>query len=175
MVKGAAKAFGRLDIFWHNAGNVGPGAVEETTEEAYDVTMAIHLKAGFFGAKPKMVLKGGMVSWAVMGDPNASLPTPQPVYTRPMFGAFGRSVERSAVVFVSAAAQADGVRGKYGLAKETLAVQGTRGIGKSDMVHNSATPQIEVNPETYEVRANGELLTCEPARELPLAQRYFLF
>ena len=129
----------------------------------------------FFGAKPDMVLIGGTIVCAQMGDPNASIPTPQPVYTRPMFGAFGRSVERSAVIFVSAAAQADGVRGKYGLAKETLAVQGTRGIGKSDMVHNSATPQIEVNPETYEVRADGELLTCEPARELPLAQRYFLF
>ena len=129
----------------------------------------------FFGAKPDMVLIGGTIVCAQMGDPNASIPTPQPVYTRPMFGAFGRSVERSAVVFVSAAAQADGVRGKFGLAKETLAVQGTRGIGKSDMVHNSATPQIEVNPETYEVRANGELLACEPARELPLAQRYFLF
>ena len=129
----------------------------------------------FFGAKPDMVLIGGTIVCAQMGDPNASIPTPQPVYTRPMFGAFGRSVERSAVVFVSAAAQADGVRGKYGLAKETLAVEGTRGIGKSDMVHNSATPQIEVNPETYEVRADGELLVCEPARELPLAQRYFLF
>jgi urease subunit alpha len=129
----------------------------------------------FFGAKPDMVLIGGTIVCAQMGDPNASIPTPQPVYTRPMFGAFGRSVERSAVIFVSAAAQADGVRAKYGLAKETLAVQGTRGIGKSDMVHNSATPQIEVNPETYEVRADGELLTCEPARELPLAQRYFLF
>ena len=129
----------------------------------------------FFGAKPDMVLIGGTIVCAQMGDPNASIPTPQPVYTRPMFGAFGRSVERSAVVFVSAAAQADGVRAKYGLAKETLAVQGTRGIGKSDMVHNSATPQIEVNPETYEVRADGELLICEPARELPLAQRYFLF
>ena len=129
----------------------------------------------FFGAKPDMVLIGGTIVCAQMGDPNASIPTPQPVYTRPMFGAFGRSVERSAVVFVSAAAQAGGVRGTYGLAKETLAVQGTRGIGKSDMVHNSATPQIEVNPETYEVRADGELLICEPARELPLAQRYFLF
>jgi len=129
----------------------------------------------FFGAKPDMVLIGGTIVCAQMGDPNASIPTPQPVYTRPMFGAFGRSVERSAVVFVSAAAQAGGVRGTYGLAKETLAVQGTRGIGKSDMVHNSATPQIEVNPETYEVRADGELLVCEPARELPLAQRYFLF
>jgi len=129
----------------------------------------------FFGAKPDMVLIGGTIVCAQMGDPNASIPTPQPVYTRPMFGAFGRSVERSAVVFVSAAAQAGGVRGTYGLAKETLAVQGTRGIGKSDMIHNSATPQIEVNPETYEVRADGELLVCEPARELPLAQRYFLF
>ena len=129
----------------------------------------------FFGAKPDMVLIGGTIVCAQMGDPNASIPTPQPVYARPMFGAFGRSVERSAVVFVSAAAQAAGVRAHYGLAKETLAVSGTRGIGKADMVHNSATPQIEVNPETYEVRANGELLTCEPAQELPLAQRYFLF
>ncbi len=129
----------------------------------------------FFGAKPDMVLIGGTIVCAQMGDPNASIPTPQPVYTRPMFGAFGRSVERSAVVFVSAAAQADDVRGRYGLAKETLAVAGTRGIGKADMIHNDAMPRIEVNPETYEVRADGELLTCEPARELPLAQRYFLY
>ncbi|MCF1708464.1 urease subunit alpha [Tabrizicola sp. J26] len=129
----------------------------------------------FFGAKPDMVLIGGTIVVAQMGDPNASIPTPQPVYTRPMFGAFGRSVENSAVVFVSEAAQADGVRGKYGLAKQTLSVKGTRGIGKSDMVHNAATPTIEVNPETYEVRADGVLLTCEPAKELPLAQRYFLF
>ncbi len=129
----------------------------------------------FFGAKPDMVLIGGTIVVAQMGDPNASIPTPQPVYTRPMFGAFGRSVENSAVVFVSEAAQADDVRAKYGLAKQTLAVKGTRGIGKSDMVHNAATPTIEVNPETYEVRADGVLLTCEPAKELPLAQRYFLF
>ncbi len=129
----------------------------------------------FFGAKPDMVLIGGTIVVAQMGDPNASIPTPQPVYTRPMFGAFGRSVENSAVIFVSEAAQADDVRGKYGLAKQTLAVKGTRGIGKSDMVHNAATPTIEVNPETYEVRADGVLLTCEPAKELPLAQRYFLF
>ncbi len=129
----------------------------------------------FFGAKPDMVLIGGTIVCAQMGDPNASIPTPQPVYMRPMFGAYGCSVARSAVVFVSGAAEADGVRGKYGLAKETLAVQGTRGIGKADMIHNHATPQIEVNPETYEVRADGELLTCEPAKELPLAQRYFLF
>jgi urease subunit alpha len=129
----------------------------------------------FFGAKPDMVLIGGTIVCAQMGDPNASIPTPQPVYTRPMFGAYGRSVERSAVVFVSQAAQDDDVRGRYGIAKDTLAVQGTRGIGKADMVLNDARPTVEVNPETYEVRADGVLLTCEPATELPLAQRYFLY
>ncbi|PTE16557.1 urease subunit alpha [Pseudogemmobacter blasticus] len=129
----------------------------------------------FFGAKPEMVLVGGSIAMAQMGDTNASIPTPQPVYSRPMFGAFGRAVERGAVLFVSAAAQADGLRGQLGLAKETVAVQGTRNIGKADMVLNSAMPQIEVHTETYEVRADGELLTCAPATELPLAQRYFLF
>ncbi|MCB6177841.1 urease subunit alpha [Rhodobacter sp. Har01] len=129
----------------------------------------------FFGAKPEMVLVGGTIAMAQMGDTNASIPTPQPVYSRPMFGAFGRSVERGAVLFVSQAAQAEGLRGALGLAKETVAVAGTRGIGKADMVLNSAMPQIEVHPETYEVRADGELLTCAPASELPLAQRYFLF
>ena len=129
----------------------------------------------FFGAKPDMVLLGGTIVLAQMGDPNASIPTPQPVHTRPMFGAFGRSVGASAVTFVSRAALEDGVRDRLGLQKEVLAVEGTRGIGKADMVLNAATPVIEVNPETYEVRADGELLTCEPARELPLAQRYFLY
>ena len=129
----------------------------------------------FFGAKPEMVLMGGVIVVAQMGDPNASIPTPQPVFTRPMFGAFGRSVERNAVLFVSQAAQEDDVRGRLGLAKDTLAVEGCRGIGKADMRLNSATPAIEVHPETYEVRADGVLLTCEPATELPLAQRYFLF
>jgi urease subunit alpha len=129
----------------------------------------------FFGAKPEMVLIGGCIVVAQMGDPNASIPTPQPVYTRPMFGAFGRSVERNAVVFVSQAAQEADVRSRYGLAKATVAVQGCREIGKRDMRLNDATPTIEVHPETYEVRADGVLLTCEPARELPLAQRYFLF
>ncbi|PRY25212.1 urease subunit alpha [Aliiruegeria haliotis] len=129
----------------------------------------------FFGVKPEMVLLGGSIAVAQMGDPNASIPTPQPVYTRPMFAAFGRSVERSAVTFVSAAAQAEGIGASLGLAKDTLAVGDTRGIGKADMVMNDAKPQIEVNPETYEVRANGELLTCEPASELPMAQRYFMF
>ena len=129
----------------------------------------------FFGAKPEMVLIGGMIACAQMGDTNASIPTPQPTYTRPMFGALGRAVERSAVLFVSQAAQADGLGATLGLAKDTLAVEGTRKIGKSSMIHNSAKPHIEVNPETYEVRADGELLTCEPAKSLPLAQRYFLY
>lgn len=129
----------------------------------------------FFGVKPEMVLLGGTIACAQMGDPNASIPTPQPVYTRPMFGAFGRSLEASSVTFVSAAAQAAGIGNSLGLRKQTAEVRGTRGIGKADMVMNDATPEIEVNPETYEVRANGELLTCEPAAELPMAQRYFLF
>jgi len=129
----------------------------------------------FFGAKPEMVLMGGSIVLAQMGDPNASIPTPQPVYSRPMFGAYGRAVERSAVLFVSAAAQADGIGAALGLAKETVAVANTRKITKRDMIHNNLTPEVEVHPETYEVRANGELLTCEPASELPLAQRYFMF
>jgi len=129
----------------------------------------------FFGVKPEMVLIGGSIVMAQMGDPNASIPTPQPVYARPMFGAFGRSVERSAVLFVSAAAQAAGIGGSLGLHKETVPVEGTRGIGKRDMIHNAATPEVHVDPETYEVRADGEILTCEAARELPMAQRYFLY
>ena len=129
----------------------------------------------FFGAKPEMVLLGGVIVVAQMGDPNASIPTPQPVYSRSMFGAFGRSVERNAVVFVSQAGLEADVRHQYGIAKQMLAVEGTRGIGKRDMKLNFATPHIEVDPETYEVRADGVLLTCEPAQELPLAQRFFLF
>lgn len=129
----------------------------------------------FFGVKPEMVLLGGTIVMAQMGDPNASIPTPQPVYSRPMFGAYGRSVEHSAVTFVSAAAQDAGIGGSLGLAKQTVAVQNTRNIGKKDLIHNTALPKVEVHPETYEVRADGELLTCEPAERLPMAQRYFLF
>ncbi|GAA0312615.1 urease subunit alpha [Rhodovulum strictum] len=129
----------------------------------------------FFGVKPEMVLIGGTIVCAQMGDPNASIPTPQPVYTRPMWGAYGRSVENSAVIFVSEAAQAGDVRAKLGLAKQTVAVRNTRGIGKRDLILNDALPRIEVHPETYEVRADGELLTCQPAELLPMAQRYFLF
>ena len=129
----------------------------------------------FFGVKPEMVLMAGTIVCAQMGDPNASIPTPQPVYTRPMFGAYGRSVENSAVTFVSAAAQDAGIGDTLGLAKKTLPVLNTRGIGKADLKLNDAMPHVEVNPETYEVRADGALLTCQPAKELPMAQRYFLF
>tara|TARA_B100001248_G_scaffold76576_1_gene55232 strand:- start:154 stop:1827 length:1674 start_codon:yes stop_codon:yes gene_type:complete len=129
----------------------------------------------FFGVKPEMVLIGGTIAMAQMGDPNASIPTPQPVYSRPMFGAYGRSVEKSAVSFVSKAALDDGIRNTLGLAKEVLPVINTRDIGKANLQLNNATPVMEVNPETYEVRADGELLTCEPAEVLPMAQRYFMF
>ncbi|MEL7347029.1 MAG: urease subunit alpha, partial [Pseudomonadota bacterium] len=129
----------------------------------------------FFGVKPEMVLVGGTIACAQMGDPNASIPTPQPVYSRPMFGAYGRSVERGAVLFVSEASIAESVQRDLGLAKDVVGVKHTRGIGKASMVLNDATPEIEVHPETYEVRADGELLTCAPAEELPMAQRYFLF
>jgi len=129
----------------------------------------------FFGAKPEMVLVGGSIAMAQMGDTNASIPTPQPVYSRPMFGAFGRSVERGAVLFVSAAAEAAGIGGQLGLRKDLVAVTGTRSVTKADLRLNDAMPQVEVHPETYEVRADGELLTCAPATELPLAQRYFLY
>ena len=129
----------------------------------------------FFGVKPEMVLLGGSIAVAQMGDPNASIPTPQPVYTRPMFASYGRSVEHSSVCFVSQAAQDRDIASRIGLAKQTLPVQNTRAISKADMVMNNHQPEIEVHPETYEVRADGELLTCEPAEELPMAQRYFLF
>ncbi|MBF9036493.1 urease subunit alpha [Rhodobacterales bacterium HKCCE2091] len=129
----------------------------------------------FFGAKPEMVLVGGTIAVAQMGDPNASIPTPQPVYSRPMFGAFGRSLERSSVTFVSAASLDADIAGSLGLLKDLVAVSNTRGIDKSDMILNNLTPEVDVDPETYEVRANGELLTCEPATELPLAQRYFMY
>jgi urease subunit alpha len=129
----------------------------------------------FFGVKPEMVLLGGTIVVAQMGDPNASIPTPQPVYSRPMFGAYGRSLEASSVIFTSQAAQADGVGDALGLRKQTVAVKNTRSIGKKDMILNDALPVVEVNPETYEVRADGVLLTCEPAEVLPMAQRYFMF
>jgi urease subunit alpha len=130
----------------------------------------------FFGVKPEMVLLGGSIAAAPMGDPNASIPTPQPVHYRPMFASFGKLLTNSSVVFTSQAAIAGGLRGRLGTAKNMVAVKNTRGaIGKKDMIHNNALPNITVNPETYEVRADGELLVCEPATSLPMAQRYFLF
>ena len=130
----------------------------------------------FFGVKPDMVIKGGSIVCALMGDPNASIPTPQPVHYRPMFGAFGRALAPSCITFVSGAALQDGIGSRLGLARVVVAVENTRGgIGKRSMVHNDATPHIEVDAETYEVRADGVLLTCAPAEILPMAQRYFLF
>ncbi len=130
----------------------------------------------FFGVKPDMILVGGSIAAAPMGDPNASIPTPQPVHYRPMFGAYGKAITNSSVTFVSKAALDDGLREKIGVDKQMVAVENTRGgIGKHSMVLNDATPHIEVDPETYEVRADGELLTCQPATVLPMTQRYFLF
>jgi urease subunit alpha len=130
----------------------------------------------FFGVKPDMVLLGGSIAAAPMGDPNASIPTPQPVHYRRMFAGYGKSITRSSVTFVSQAAIANGLRERIGVDKEMIAVTNTRGgISKASMIHNNATPKIEVDPELYDVRADGELLTCEPAHVLPMAQRYFLF
>jgi urease subunit alpha len=150
------------------AGHVGSVAVGKRAD-------LVLWKPMFFGVKPDLVLIGGMIAAAAMGDPNASIPTPQPVHYRPMFGAVGRALPASAVAFVSKAALDAGIDRDLGLIKPLVAVAGTRTIGKKDMILNDATPVIEVDPETYEVRADGELLTCEPARELALAQRYFLF
>jgi urease subunit alpha len=131
-------------------------------------------RPAFFGVKPSMVVKGGMIAASLMGDPNASIPTPQPVHYRPMFGAFGGGLRKS-FTFVSQSAFDAGIAGTLGLTKTTIAVRGTRGLRKRDMIHNGATPHMEVDPETYEVRADGRLLVCEAASVLPLAQRYFLF
>ncbi|MEN3277716.1 MAG: urease subunit alpha [Massilia sp.] len=148
----------------HAVGSVEPGKIADL----------VLWKPAFFGVKPSMVLKGGMIAAAQMGDPNASIPTPQPVHSRPMFGAFGRALTKS-FTFVSQAALDADIGGRLGLMKPLLAARGMRRLGKADMVHNDATPHMQVDPETYEVRADGVLLACEPATELPLAQRYFLF
>ena len=132
-------------------------------------------KPAFFGVKPELVLKGGMIAYAAMGDPNASIPTPQPVMGRPMFAAYGLAAKRTSITFLSRAAIEIGVPQRLGLAKNALAVQSCRNLGKKDMIHNDALPKIEVNPETYEVFADGERLVCEPAKTVPMAQRYFLF
>jgi urease subunit alpha len=149
----------------HEIGSIEPGKLADL----------VLWKPAFFGVKPEMVVKGGFIAWAAMGDANASIPTPQPVLYRPMFGSFGLATAATSLTFMSQAAIDAGIPDKLGLRKTAVAVQGCRTAGKAHMVHNSAMPNIEVDPETYEVRADGELLTCEPAESLPMAQRYFLF
>ncbi|PSN18253.1 urease subunit alpha, partial [filamentous cyanobacterium CCP5] len=129
----------------------------------------------FFGVKPKIVIKGGIIAWAQMGDPNASIPTPEPIHMRPMFGSFGGAIAATSLTFVSKASLGAGIPGQIGLQKPAVAVANCRSLSKADMKLNDLAPEIEVDSETYEVRANGELLTCEPAEVLPMAQRYFLF
>jgi len=149
----------------HEVGSIAPGKLADL----------VLWRPAFFGAKPACIIKGGMIIAAPMGDPNASIPTPQPVHYRLMFGALAGARHATCLTFVSRAAEAAGVAARLGLAKRVVAVKGTRGIRKKDMVLNDALPAIEVDPQTYEVRADGQLLTCEPAETLPLAQRYFLF
>jgi urease subunit alpha len=148
----------------HEVGSVEPGKLADL----------VLWRPAFFGVKPSLVIKGGMIAAAAMGDPNASIPTPQPVHWRPMFGSYGRAL-KCAVTFVSQAALHNAAVAALGLHKPLVAVKGCRRVTKADMVLNDATPAIEVDPETYVVRADGEHLSCEPATELPLAQRYFLF
>jgi urease subunit alpha len=131
-------------------------------------------KPGFFGVKPELVLKGGMIAWAQMGDANASIPTPGPVHGRPMFAAYGAALAPSCLTFVSQAALDDDLPRRLGLRRPCAPVVHTRGIGKREMRNNTALPKMEVDPQTYEVFADGELLSCEPAEVLPMAQRYFL-
>jgi urease subunit alpha len=149
----------------HEVGSIEPGKLADL----------VLWKPAMFGVKPEMIVKGGFIAWSVMGDANASIPTPQPVWYRPMFGAFGKAVAPTSLTFVSRAAKDAGIAARLGLSKPVVAVRGCRSVGKANMVHNAAMPVIDIDPETYEVRADGELLTCAPAEVLPMAQRYFLF
>ena len=149
----------------HLVGSIEPGKLADL----------VLWKPALFGVKPELVIKGGFIAWGAMGDANASIPTPQPVLYRPMFGSFGRAIGPSGITFVSQASLDAGVPQRLGLNKQVEAVRNCRQIGKAQMVHNDATPAIEVDPETYEVRVDGVLATCEPATVLPMAQRYFLF
>ena len=149
----------------HEVGSIEPGKWADL----------VVWRPAFFGVKPSLILKGGMIAAAAMGDPNASIPTPQPVHYRPMFASFGGARGATSLTFVSPASLASGVAAGYGLQKRLVAVKGNRSVKKADMVHNAYLPVMEIDPQTYVVRADGQLLTCEPATELPLAQRYFLF
>ncbi|HEY0201077.1 MAG TPA: urease subunit alpha [Burkholderiaceae bacterium] len=149
----------------HEVGSIEPG-------KWADIVL---WKPAFFGVKPSVILKGGFIAMAAMGDPNASIPTPQPVHYRPMFGAYGGAVARTSLTFVSQAGLGLGIKEKYGLSKTLSAVKNIRGVRKQHLIHNSATPVMEIDAQTYAVHADGVLLTCEPATVLPMAQRYFLF
>jgi urease subunit alpha len=150
-------------------------AHEVGSVEAGKLADLVLWKPAFFGVKPEMVVKGGMIAWSVMGDANASIPTPQPVIYRPMFGSFGGALHSTSLTFLSKAALTAGIPAKLGLKKTAVAVSRCRGLTKRDMINNDALPRMEVDPDTYEVRADGVMLTCEPAQVLPMAQRYFLF
>jgi urease subunit alpha len=149
----------------HEVGSIEPGKWADL----------VFWRPAFFGVKPSLVMKGGFIAAALMGDANASIPTPQPVHYRPMFGSFGGARTHSSLTFVSQAALGSGVAEAYGLRKQLAAVQGCRTVKKADMVHNGYTPTMQIDAQSYEVRADGQLLTCEPATVLPMAQRYFLF
>lgn len=149
----------------HLVGSVEPGKMADL----------VVWSPAFFGVKPDMVVKGGSIAYARMGDPNASIPTPQPMFGRPMFASYGRALEQSAITFVSQAACDSGIAQRLGLRKRVEPVRNCRGIGKKDMVHNDATPSIEVDPDTYKVTVDGEPAVCEPVSVVPMAQRYFLF
>jgi urease subunit alpha len=149
----------------HLIGSIEPGKLADL----------VLWRPAFFGVKPSLILKGGMIAAAAMGDPNASIPTPQPVHYRPMFGAYGAACRATSVTFVSQLALDRGIADSYGLRRPLVAVRNCRSVQKTDLIHNSAMPQIEVDPQNYQVRADGELLWCEPAAILPMAQRYFLF
>jgi urease subunit alpha len=149
----------------HEVGSIQPGQWADL----------VFWRPAFFGVKPSLVMKGGFIAAAAMGDANASIPTPQPVHYRPMFGSFGGALSHTCLTFVSQSALASGVVESYGLHKRLAAVKGCRSVKKADMVHNGYTPVMQIDAQTYEVRADGQLLTCEPATVLPMAQRYFLF
>ena len=149
----------------HLIGSIEPGKLADL----------VLWRPAFFGVKPSLILKGGMIAAAAMGDPNASIPTPQPVHYRPMFGAYGAACRATSVTFVSQLSLDRGIADSYGLRRPLVAVRNCRSVQKTDLIHNSAMPQIEVDPQNYQVRADGELLWCEPAAILPMAQRYFLF
>jgi urease subunit alpha len=149
----------------HEVGSIEPGKLADL----------VLYKPAYFGVKPELVLKAGLLVYAQMGDPNASIPTPQPVYMRPQFAAFGRALSKSCLTFVSRAALEEGIVERCGLQRQVVAVRDCRGIGKKDLKRNDATPQIRVDPDTYQVWVDGEKVCSEPAKELPMAQRYFLF